>query len=213
MAKQLPALERDLAAMEFSYKTLTKDANKDGFLSRLALQPGAEFGERLENAKRANAGAIALGHKPPFDPDKVAAAENINKIQAQMGMTFASQISPRESFAGQQIGIKASPGLANSAKGFQRLIAGLKAATHNSRDEQAFFQKYLALNGHALGWRQAFEAQNPSEKYIVRGLIGMLPEKLQDHLSEAVKQLRSDPKKYKSTFDKHYNDTSSFFLH
>lgn len=211
-AQSLPALEQDLSAMKMSYKTLTRDADKDGFLQQLALQPGANFGDRLERAKQANAIAIAAGNKPPFDPDKVAAAENINKIQNRMGLTFSSQISPREAFSGQKIGIESSPGLTNSPKGFQRLIAGFDAATQNTRDEQAFFQSYLAKNGHALGWRQAFNAQNPSERYVVKGLIGTLPEPLQKGLPEAVAQLKSDPKKYKDIFNKHYNDTADYFL-
>lgn len=211
-AQSLPALEQDLASMKMAYKTLTRDADKDGFLQQLALQPGATFGDRLEMAKKGNALAIAAGNKPPFDPDKVAAAENINKIQSRMGLTFSSQISPREAFAGQKIGIESSPGLTNTPKGFQRLIAGFDAAAQNTRDEQAFFQSYLAKNGHALGWRQAFNAQNPSERYVVKGLVGMLPEPLQKGLPEAVQQLRSNPQKYKDIFNKHYNDTADYFL-
>lgn len=211
-AQSLPALEQDLAAMKMSYKTLTRDADKDGFMQQITLQPGTTYEGKIAAAKNANAIAIAAGTKPPFDPDKLAAAENIDKIQRRMGLTFSSQISPREAFAGQRIGIESSPGLTNSPKGFQRLIAGFDAAAQNTRDEQAFFQSYLAKNGHALGWRQAFNAQNPSERYVVKGLIGMLPEPLQKGLPEAVQQLKSDPKKYKEIFNKHYNDTADYFL-
>jgi hypothetical protein len=212
-AQSLPALQQDLAAMRYSFKTLTNGADADGFLSKLALQPGANFGDRLENAKRANALAVAAGEKPPFDPEKVAAAENINKIQNRMGLTFSAQISPREAFAGQKIGIESSPGLTNSAKGFQRLIAGFEAATQNTKDEMAFFQNYLKKNGTSLGWRQDFEAKNPAERYVVKGLIGTLPEYNQKHLNEDVLTLQKNPTPQNiAKFNQHYADTAEYFL-
>lgn len=212
VAQNIPALEQDIKGMQLAYKTLIKDADKDGFLQRLATLKGANFGDTLELAKKANALKTAAGEPPPFDPDKIAAAETINKIQKRMGMVFASQISPREALAGQMIGIESTPGLTNSPQGFQRLLSGFIANTESTKDEHAFFQKYLQKNGHTLGWRQAFEKQNPPERYVVKALIATLPENLQQGLPEAVKQLRSDPKKYKPIFDKFYSDTSDYFL-
>lgn len=212
-AQQLPALQQDIAAMKTSYATLTKDSDKDGFLSRLALQPGASFGDRLEYAKKANALAAAAGEQPKFDPEKVAAAENINKIQARMGLTFSSQISPREAFAGQKIGIESTPGLTNSPQGFRRLLAGFEAAAENAKDEHTFFQNYLKKNGTSLGWRQDFEAKNPAERYIVKHLIGTLPEYNQKHLSEDVEALKKNPTPENlKLFNQHYADTASYFL-
>jgi hypothetical protein len=208
-----PALAQDLAAMKLSFATLTKDADKDGFLSRLALQPGADFGDRLEKAKTANLAATAAGRPPPFDPEKVAAAENINKIQRRMGMTFTSQVNSREAFAGQKIGIESSPGLTNTPQGFRRLIAGFEAAGENAKDERAFFNEYIKKNGTSLGWRQDFEAKNPAERYLVRAMIGTLPKANQEHLAEDVETLRKDPsKKNIDLFNKHYADTASYFL-
>lgn len=211
-AQQMPALEQDISAMKLAYATLIKDADKDGFLSRLALQPGAQFGERLEHAKQANAVAVAAGQTPPFDPGKVAAAENINKIQKRMGLTFSSQISPREAMAGQMIGVESTPGLTNSPAGFRRVLSGFESLVADTKDQQAFFQNYLAKNGHSLGWRQAYDKQNPAERYIVKSLIDTLPDNLQKGLPEAIAQLKSDPKKYKDTFNKYYSDTADFFL-
>lgn len=213
-AAALPALRQDIEGMKLAYATLTKDTDKDGFLSRVALQPGATFGERLEYAKKANALKAAAGEPPPFDPEKVAAAENINKVQNRMGLTFSSQISPREAFAGQKIGIESSPGLTNTPRGFQRLISGFEAAAQNAQDEQAFFQNYLKKNGTSLGWRQDFEAKNPPERYVVRSLIGTLPPETQQHLAEDVEALRKDPsEKNKKLFNQHYMDTANYFLH
>lgn len=212
-AATLPLMKQDLAAMKLSYATLTKDADKDGFLSNLALQPGANFGDRLERAKQANAIKVAAGQPPAFDPDKIAAAENINKIQQRMGLTFASQISPREAFSGQRIGIESSPGLTNSPQGMRRLIAGFEAAADNATDEHAFFQNYLKKNGTSLGWRQDFEQKNPAERYVVNRLVGTLPDYNQKHIAEDVAALKKDPSpKNVALFNKHYADTASYFL-
>jgi hypothetical protein len=216
-AAALPALQQDLSNMKLAFKALTKDSDQDGFLSRLALQPGlpknSSFGERLELAKAANAAKIAAGEPPPFDPQKVAAAETINKIQNRMGLTFSSQISPREAFAGQKIGIESSPGLTNSPDGFRRLMATFEGMTQSTQDEMAFFQNYLKKNGTSLGWRQDFAAKNPEDRYVVRSLIGTLPPETQQHLAEDVETLRKSPTdKNKKLFNQHYADTADYFL-
>lgn len=212
-AQQEGPLRQDIGNMKLAVATLTKDADKDSFLSQLALQPGASFGERLEAAKKANAIKIAAGEPPPFDPQKVAAAETINKIQNRMGLTFSSQISPREAFAGQKIGIESSPGLTNSPQGMRRLLATFEGLADQSRDERAFFQNYLQKNGTSLGWKQDFIKKNPDERYVVNSILGTLPPTTTQHLSEDVGALRKDPsEKNKKLFDQHYADTADYFL-
>jgi hypothetical protein len=212
-AQQEGALRQDIGNMKLAYATLTKDANQDKFLEQLAEQPGADFGARLEYAKKANALKIAAGEPPPFNPEKIAAAETINKIQNRMGLTFSSQISPREAFAGQKIGIESSPGLTNSPQGLRRLLATFEGLADQSRDERAFFQNYLQKNGTSLGWRQDFINKNPDERYVVKSIIGTLPPENQQHLAEDVEALRKDPsEKNKKLFNQHYADTASYFL-
>lgn len=216
-AAMLSPLKQGIEEMKLALKTLTKDKDADSFISQLGLQPGMnalEIDQKLNIMRTANANKIAAGQKPDFDPEKLAAAETINKVQQRLGLSYGAQLSPREAFAGQKIGIESTPGLTQSEKGLRRLLTGLEASYDEARDQQKFYQKYLEKNkGYALGWRQDFDEKNNPAKYVVRSLLNDLPEQNKKNLKEDVEILRKKPTPENiALFNKHYRDTADYFL-
>jgi hypothetical protein len=198
-----------------AFGTLMKDRDQDGFLTKLATMRGNNIEERIRYARSLNEGLVASGKPPAVNPQKLAAMEVISKDQNTLGMLFASNLSSREAFAGQQVGIASTPGLTQSPLGMLRLIAGYDAQHQYTTDKHAFFNNYIQKYGVATGWQQAFEKQNPPERYIVRSMMENLPNRrAAEKLPEAVKILRenkTNPDVVKG-FNKEYGNTASYWL-
>ncbi len=198
-----------------AFGTLMKDRDQDGFLTKMATMRGNNIEERIRYARSINEAATAAGKAPPVNPQKLAAMEVISKDQNTLGMLFASNLSSREAFAGQQVGIASTPGLTQSPLGMLRLLAGYDAQLQYTQDKHSFFDKYIQKYGVATGWQQAFEKQNPPERYIVRSMMENLPNrKAAENLPEAVKLLRThkDNPEVIKRFNQEYGNTASYWL-
>jgi len=198
-----------------AYGVLMKDQDQDGFLTKLATMRGNNVDERVRYARSLNEAARAAGKPPVINPEKIAAMEVISKDQKTLGMLFASNLSSREAFAGQQVGIESTPGLTQSPLGMLRLLAGYDAQLQYTTDKHAFFTNYIKKYGVATGWEQAFDKQNPPDRYVVRSMMENLPNRrAAEKLPEAVKILRehrNNPDVVKG-FNKNYGNTASFWL-
>jgi len=198
-----------------AFGTLMKDRDQDGFLTKIATMRGNNIEERIRYARFLNEAATAAGKAPPINPQKLAAMEVISKDQNTLGMLFASNLSSREAFAGQQVGIASTPGLTQSPLGMLRLLAGYDAQLQYTQDKHSFFEKYIQKYGVATGWQQAFEKQNPPERYIVRSMMENLPNrKAAEKLPEAVKILRDhkDNPEVIKRFNQEYGNTASYWI-
>jgi len=198
------------------YGVLMKDADKDGFLTKLATMRGNNIDERIQFARTLNESARAANKPPVINPEKLAAMEVISKDQRTLGMLFASNLSSREAFAGQQVGIESTPGLTQSPLGMLRLLAGYDAQLQYTKDKHAFYENYIKQNkGIPTGWEQAFQKQNPSDRYMVRSMMENLPNRqAAEKLTEAVKILKDHPHDpaVVAGFNKHYGNTASYWL-
>jgi len=198
------------------FGVLMKDADSDGFLTKMATMRGNNVDERIRYARSINEAARAAGKPPVINPEKLAAMEVISKDQRTLGMLFASNLSSREAFAGQQVGIESTPGLTQSPLGMLRLLAGYDSQLQYTRDKHAFYENYIKENkGIPTGWEQAFQKQNPVDRYIVRSMMENLPDRhFAEKLPEAVKILKEHPHDpaVVTGFNKRYGNTASYWL-
>lgn len=210
--------QRDqLTRMKMNFATLTKE-DGDGFFKKMLSLPGApgDIDTRLKAMNAANTAAAAAKKPPVFDPAKIAAMEEITKINKTMGFTFASTISPREAVQGQIMAISAQPGLMQSPQGMQRLIGLYDGMLNAGEARHAFWSKWKQTNPRtATGWDDDFRQKNPMEKFTVRALVENTPfQQAVPALPKAVEWLRANkgnPAEV-AKFDKLYNGTSSYFL-
>lgn len=197
------------------YATLMKDNDQDSFLTKFATMRGNNVDDRIKYARSLNEAARAAGKPPPINPDKIAAMEVISKDQKTLGMLFASNLSSREAFAGQQVGIESTPGLTQSPQGMLRLIAGYDAQLQYTQDKHSFFNNWIQKYGVPNGWQEAFEKQNPPERYMVRSMMENLPNrKAAEALPQSIEMLRknkSNPEVI-NKFNKLYGNTASYWL-
>lgn len=219
MTKARPALEvqRDqISRLKNDYAIISRDADKDGFWTKLMQTPGADPEARVDVMKKANLVATAANKTPPFAPEKVAAMEEAIKIQKTMGMSFAATISPRDSMQMQMASISAQPGFTASPQGMQRLIGLYDGLNRANTAEHDYWQRWKAVNPHtSVGWETDFRNKNPTDKFMVGAMLENLPnQKAKAVLPQAIEDLRKgkDDPRVVQQFNKHYNNTASYFL-
>jgi hypothetical protein len=226
----LSELQNNLMSMKQAYATLMADRDKDGFLTQLLTTPGAAMFNgmglgnhqdtvegRLERAREINTIAEQGGKAPVINPRKLAAAEEMAKIQKRMGATFAGQISARPAFQMEKIGINATPGMSNSPAGFLALMPSFDAARMNTEDQIQHWANWQAHPGNRLSpsqWRAEFMRTHTPDYYFVRSTLENIPSaKLRDHLPQAIALLRKEPTRENiEQFNKFYHGTASYFL-
>jgi len=227
-AQNLPDLENNLTSMKQAYATLMADRDKDGFLTQLLTAPGAALFNgyglgnhadtvqgRLERARELNTMAQMGGKPPVVNPNKLAAAEEMAKIQSRMGAAFAAQISSRPAFAMEKIGINATPGLSNTPQGFLALVPSFDAAVRNTKDQVEHWADWQAKNPYSPNqWRSEFMKTHPADRYFVRSVLENIPSKeLKEKLPEAIEHIRKNPTKENiAEFNKRFHGTASYFL-
>lgn len=194
---------------------ILKDEDKDSFFTKLATLPGNNPTEKAAYAAKINGLAMAAGKPPPIDPKKVAAMEQISKSQIKLGQLFASQISPREAWAGQQMSIAATPGLTQSRQGMLKMIASFDMLHQIGLDKRQFFNNVVQKYGVAPNWEAEFTKQNPNDRYMVRFNIENLPNRRAvEELPKAVDLLRKnrDNPEVVKKFNDIYDNTASYWL-
>lgn len=183
-----------LDEMEKQFATLEKDG---GFLS-----PGSGSDLRVDIAKTANTLSRIIGGNPIFDPNDVAAAENLAKDATRLGFATANTLGHEPGFIVSQA-VKANPSMENSPLAFKRIVAGLREATKYEQDRLQFMESYRNKYSTLSGADALFRKLNPPEAYAKRAVLSTLD-------AEDIKALRGlkrdDIKKLRGRIDKKYGD-------
>jgi hypothetical protein len=152
--------------------------------------PGADT--RLKFANSLNTAASIIGTKPLFDPNQIAAQEQIKKCTFRFGAALANSIGTREPGFIVAQSVAASPSIENSEKGFRLLVAGLRESAQYDEDKAKFYDAHQRQFGHLSGAKEAFEKVNKPELYAQRAVISAVdPVVLQDLKRYGPAQMRS----------------------
>ena len=143
---------------------------KGGWLTKQG--PWAE--QRLNMAKNINFLAASLTGKTPIPEEEIASMEVLNKDAFRLGASAASgfQGHPAQSIIQQSV--VATPSLANTKMGYQRLLAGLKMAAQYEQDRGKFFSNYYNKFHNTLQAQEAFDKYNPPEQYARRAVASVI---------------------------------------
>lgn len=138
--------------------------------------PGTAASFRMDLAKGVNTLAQIAGQDPPFDPTKIASAEEFNKETKRMGLMVTNQFlgGQREAAAVIQ-GITSSvPGIENTYMGGKLVLEGIRAATQRIIDQRNFYNQWKDQNqGNLTGADEAFNRAHPANEYANQVLSGL----------------------------------------
>lgn len=151
------------------------------------LTPGAYANERKDFAIRANTFVQALGGKPAFNPDDVAAMESLSKNTFRLGAALARGIGSREPGFIVQQSVQANPGIENTKIGYARISAGLREAAKYEQDKAQFYNNYYSRFGHLSGAEEMFRKLNPPQMYADRAILSTVDPRDKDALVNAIK--------------------------
>lgn len=146
------------------------------------LAPGTRATERAGFAKSINTTLTMMGAKPMFDPNSVAAAENLGKDTFRLGAELSRQIGGREPGFIVQQAVSANPGVENTPLAYRRIVAGLRESAKYDIDRAQFRDAYWSKFGTLNGADEVFRQQNPPQRYVDRAIISTLPPKAITHL-------------------------------
>jgi hypothetical protein len=164
--------------MEEAVKNL--ESPKGGWLTKQG--PWAE--SRLNIAKNINFLTSAITGKEALPADEIASMEVLNKDAFRLGSSAISALSGHPAASIVQQSVVATPSLANTRMGYQRLLSGLKMAAQYERDRGAFFSNYYGKFHNTQGAQELFDELNPPEKYAQKAIAAVV---LPAHL-EALKK-------------------------
>lgn len=186
--------KQTLAEMEDSFRSL----NSAGWSSTGA---GAEA--RLGMARAINSVWQVLGVKGeslPFDPEKIASWEDLQKNSTRLGFSLARTLGAREAMQIVQGAIKANPSVQNTPKGALMVLNTIRQNAERDNDYFEFATRYAQTHGGDLiGAEVAFNKQNPPSLYARRAIV-----QAQKNIpQEAIDDLRNNPRLAES-FDKKF---------
>ena len=171
------------------------------------LAPGTGATERIGLAKAVNTALQGAGIAPMFDPSKISAAEESQKITGRLGFDLSRSRGAREAAQVVQQAISLNPGVENSPQGARVVAAAINAALQRQRDFYIFQQAYARQNnGSPVGAEIAFDRASPVSAYVHdAGNLARVPEK-------AVEMLQKNPGQAGS-FDEFYGPhLSRYFI-
>ena len=196
-------LEEQNESAKAAYATKFRLEEMDNQFTKLPekgiLSPGAYGTERAQFAKNANAIVTALGGKPLYSPDQVAAAETLGKDTARLGFEVSKAMGGNEPGFIVQRAISANPGIDNTAMGYRRIAAGLKQAAQYEQDRSDFYNQLYQKNSNLNGAEEAFRTAHPVEAYARNAVVSTIP-------PDYIDRLRSlkDDENARSAFDKRF---------
>jgi len=164
------------------------------------LQAGPYSALRTNVAKVANELSSMLGGKPLFDPNNVAAAENLAKDTTRLGFDTSKALGHEPGFIVQSA-VSANPGMENTALAYHRIAAGLKEAAQYEQDKLDFLESYVAKYSTIKGAEQLFRKLNPPEAYAKRAILSTIEPGDLAHLRASKKE---DIMKHSVEIDKRY---------
>jgi len=146
------------------------DSPKGGWLTKQG--PWAD--QRLMLAKNINFLSSAITGRTPIPEEEIASMEVLNKDAFRLGASAASgfQGHPAQSIIQQSV--VATPSLANTKMGYQRLLAGLKMAAQYEQDRGKFFSNYYNKFHNTIQAQEAFDKYNPPEQYARRAVSSVI---------------------------------------
>jgi hypothetical protein len=167
-----------ITEMEEAVKNL--ESPKGGWLTKQG--PWAE--SRLNIAKNINFLTSAITGKEALPADEIASMEVLNKDAFRLGSSAISALSGHPAASIVQQSVVATPSLANTRMGYQRLLSGLKMAAQYERDRGAFFSNYYNKFHNTQQAQELFDELNPPQKYAQKAIAAVV---LPAHL-EALKK-------------------------
>jgi hypothetical protein len=146
------------------------DFNKLSDSAFLGTGSGAEA--RLNAAKALNTAYSAMtGGKTIFDPNNVAALEDIKKGSFRLGASLANSIGSREPGFIVAQSVQANPSIESSPTGFKIIASGLTQNALYEQDKKSFYDEYFSKFKHLKGASEAFDKVNPPEMYAKRAIL------------------------------------------
>lgn len=161
------------------------------------LAPGTGDSERLAYAKKANSLAKIAGVKDadlPFDANKVASGEDIQKGTTRLGFDLARQLGSREAMMIVQQAVGAVPGIENTPRGARLIFGALNTAAQRQVDYYNFLSDWAQHNPNTMGADVAFNKAYPVGRYTNQALLAAVP-------PAKIALLKANPNKA-SDFDK-----------
>lgn len=145
------------------------------------MSPGTGGAERAAFAKHMNSLAksyLGLDDKSlPFDPNKVASAEDIMKGTTRLGFDLARQLGSREAMMVVQQAVGAVPGIENTPRGAKLVFGSLNSAAQRQQDYYEYLQNWAQTHPNTMGADVAFNKAYPVEHYATAALLSGVPQK------------------------------------
>jgi len=117
------------------------------------------------------------GNPLRFDPGKIAAWQDYNKLSTRMSFELAKTLGSREAMRIVQQAIGAVPSAQNSYLGAKIVSSSLRAAAQRQQDFYEFLTQYAKENGfNTLGADVAFNKAHPVKEYTDKALLGAIPD-------------------------------------
>lgn len=172
--KAFDAAQNGLASMEY----IAHGLDTLGPTGWSATGSGADA--RINLAKIINTTAGVLGVQPPFDPNKVAAWEDVKKESTRLGMSGLAALfgGNREAASIVMTSIGAVPTEANSYEGGRLLVSAYQNGFQRVIDERNFIANKLrdpAANYDITTAREEFNQKFPPALYSRRAISAIKP--------------------------------------
>ena len=167
-----------IAEMQEAVKSI--ETPKGGWMTKQG--PWAE--QRLNLAKGINFLTSSITGKEALPADEIASMEVLNKDAFRLGSSAISALSGHPAASIVEQSVVATPSLANTKMGYQRLLSGLKMAAQYERDRGAFFSNYYTKFHNTQNAQELFDQLNPPQKYAQKAIAAVI---LPAHL-EALKK-------------------------
>lgn len=149
---------------------------------------GAQFKQQFGRA--VNSMAASVGAPPIFDPDKLAAGEDIIKQAKLAGMQTLSTFfgGSREAASIVHSTQSAVPNLENTPVGAKLVLSGIKEGARWLMDEHTFMANWYLEHKSNVGADVAFTQQYPPQMYTRRAISQVRPYEIPGDSPEEMKR-------------------------
>jgi hypothetical protein len=140
------------------------------------LSVGTAAPQRQEWAKGVNTFLNAFGAASLFDPNQIAANEELFKDSTRLGFDLSSSFNNTGAQQIVQQSVGATPSIANSKDGYRRITSALTQVAKYEQARTAFYENYAQTHNWSLsGAEEAFVKENPPEKFVKQALVMSVP--------------------------------------
>jgi hypothetical protein len=154
--------------MEEAVKSL--ETPRGGWLTKQG--PWAD--QRLNLAKGINFLTSAITGREALPAEEIASMEVLNKDAFRLGSSAISALSGHPAASIVEQSVVATPSLANTKMGYQRLLAGLKMAAQYEQDRGKFFSNYYNKFHNTQQAQELFDQLNPPQKYAQKAIASVI---------------------------------------